>query len=205
MHLMRPHARPWLFGMLLAVAYGLCVVLAALRYPGAYGPLNNNTLSQLGNSHLNPHGAIYYLVGCALAGALAVAFFISLHPWRDTGSPLQNRLLFLVQALGVAGGVGLFMNAVYPENQLQLHHFWAGVVFNGFAAAMILAPFALHRGKLHLGLTVVPLLGVVAVIVMFIFARTHWVEWLPVTLFLLSPSLLGFHTKVSVLHSRGLG
>jgi hypothetical protein len=53
-------------------------VLAAVHYPGIYGPWNDNTLSQLGNVNLNPHGYILYLVGCGLAGAFAIGFFLSL-------------------------------------------------------------------------------------------------------------------------------
>ncbi|GAC1512468.1 MAG: hypothetical protein NVS2B16_15440 [Chloroflexota bacterium] len=189
-----------LFGLALAVSYTVFAVLASLHYPTAYSPFNNNTLSQLGNSDLNPRGAPFYLIGCALSGMFAIAFFVTLTPWRRTGTCLQNRLLMLVQALGVIGGFALVMNAVYPENQFQAHHFWAGVLFNCLGSALFLASFALRRrDRPNRSLTGVTMLAAVAVVVMFIFARTHWVEWVPVTLFLISPCLLGFHTRKLVL------
>ena len=177
--------------------------LAASHFPTPYSPIHENTLSQLGNGKLNPHGAIFYLIGCAVTGLLAIAFFVSLFPWRDTGTSRQNRLLVIVQIVGVGAGLALIMNAVYPETSYRAHHFWAGVVFNGVGLVMLLAPFALWRpGRPNLSLAVIPSLGAVAVILMFIFAGVHWVEWIPVSLFLLCPSLFGLHAR-EVYATRG--
>lgn len=194
-----PHALTLIFGLALTASYGVFAAVAAMYYPTAYSPLHNNTLSQLGNSNLNPHGAGYYLIGCALSGLFTMAFFVSVASWRATGTVAQNRMLLLVQALGVAGGFGLVMNAVYPENQMTLHHFWAGVVFNALGAAMLLSPLAFwRRGHPNLRLAGMTLLGTAAVLLMYTFARTHWLEWLPVGLFLLAPPLLGLHGRAIV-------
>ena len=184
-----------LFGLALAFTYVVFGWLASLHYPTPYSPFHNNTLSQLGNTQINPRGAPYYLAGCALSGIFAIAFFVSLKPWHRTGTRAQNRLLMVVQGLGIVGGVALVMNAVFPENHYGQHHFWAGVLFNSLGAALFLASFALRRRERpNLGLSGVTALASAAVIVMFVFARTHWVEWVPVMLFLISPVLLGFHT-----------
>lgn len=190
---------PLLFGLGLTLTYAVFAALASVHYP-TYSPFHNNTLSQLGNPNLNPRGAGYYLVGCALSGTFAMAFFLSINPWRLTGSRVQNRLLSVVQALGVAGGFGLVMNAVYPENHLHLHYIWSGVVFNCLGAAMLLSPFAFRRrDRSSLGLTTIAALSVAGLLAMFVFARVHWVEWLPVTMLLVSPIVMGFHTRAVAL------
>jgi hypothetical membrane protein len=187
---------PLILGIAIGGSYAFFAALAALRFPHVYGPWQDNTLSQLGNPKLNPDGYILYLVGCAVAGIFAMAFFLSLGRWRVSGSPNQNRLLLLVQALGVVGGFALFMNAIFPENAYTPHHFWAGVVFNSFAAAALLAIPALWRTRSsNSGLIAFNVMAFAAVILMFVFAPVHWVEWLPAGLFLLFPPLLGVRTR----------
>lgn len=198
-------AMPLVLGLALTASYGFFAALAASHYPGAYSPAHNNTLSQLGNRNLNPHGAVFYLVGCALSGVFAIAFFASLPRQGLTGTLTRNRLLLLIQGFGVVGGFGLVMNAVYPENQLSMHHLWAGVVFNGFGAAMLLSPLALWRpGRSNISLVGFAAVVCAALLVMFVFAGTHWLEWPPIVLFLLSPCLLGLYTYNALKHGAKL-
>jgi hypothetical protein len=190
---------PVVLALALCGSYVSFAALAAIHFPTAYSPLHN-TLSQLGNRTLNPGGFQLYLIGCFLGGIFAIGFFLSLAPWRASGSRLQNRALVLVQLLGVVGGFGLVMNAVFPENQLTIHHFWAGVVFNSLGAAMLLAPFAFRRpGRIDLGMVGLPIVAAVAVVLMFVFARDHVMEWVPSSLFLLSSAVLGVKTRAMVL------
>ena len=84
------------------------------------------------------------------------------------------------------------MNAIFPENDYPQHHFWAGVVFNAFAAAAIVAIPALWRaGRSNRSLIAFNVVAFAAVILMYVFAPVHWVEWLPAGMFLLFPLLLG--------------
>jgi hypothetical membrane protein len=187
---------PLILGIAVAGSYAFFAALAALRFPHVYGPWQDNTLSQLGNPTLNPDGFILYLVGCAVAGILAIAFFLSLGRWKVSGSRNQNRLLLLVQALGSVGGFALFMNAIFPENEYAQHHFWAGLVFNSFAAGTLLAIPALWRaGRSNSGLIAFNLVAFAVVILMYVFAPVHWLEWLPAGMFLLLPLLLGVLTR----------
>ncbi len=189
---------PLMLGLSMTAAYVLFAVLAASRFPRPYGPWYNNTLSQLGNSTLNPHGAIFYLTGCALTGVLAIFFFLNLSRWRQSGTQNQRRLLVIVQTLGAVSGLGLIMNAVFPENDYAPHHFWAGLIFNAFAAAMLLAPVALwRRDRSNLPIAGFCLLTFAAVILMFSFSASHWLEWLPVMMLLVFPPFIAF-----VLQSR---
>lgn len=192
--LLHRHGRnslPLVTGGAIIGSYVLFAVLAALRFPRAYGPWEGNTLSQLGNVHLNPNGYMLYLVGCALAGLFTIAFFFTLTPWNRTGRPGWNRVFFAVRLLGVVGGIALFMNAVFPENDYALHHFWAGLVFNSFAAAALLAvPLLWKRGRANLGLVAFNVGAVIAVVLMFVFAPVHWMEWPPAAFLLLFPLVL---------------
>jgi hypothetical membrane protein len=194
-----------LLGLSMGASYAFFAALAALRFPHSYGPWHGNTLSQLGNSTLNPHGAGFYLTGCIIAGVLGMAFFVSVGPWKEGGTRQQSRMLWLVQALGIAGGFGLVMNAVFPETDYALHHFFAGAVFNALGAATLLAPIALwRRDRSSRPIAAFCLLAAVAVIVMFIFPGSHWVEWLPVTMFLIFPSLIAYlvHLRAAPRHAE---
>lgn len=182
---------PFLLSGAAASAFVIFGAMAASRFPRGYGPWYNDTLSELGNPLLNPNGYGFYLVGCAVAGVFAMISFIMLGHWRASGTHTQNRFLLLVQVLGVLGGLGLFMNAVFPENQLTMHHFWAGLLFNCFAAAAPLSIPALWRtGPWNGGLIALGIMGFASVIVMFVFASVHWVEWIPISMFVLFPLLL---------------
>jgi hypothetical membrane protein len=177
-------------------SYTIFGAVAAMQFPHAYGPWHDNTLSQLGNPNLNPRGYVLYLVGCALAGLFAIAFFLSLGPWSASGTRTQNYLLRLAQTLGVVGGFAIFMMAFFPESEYTQHHFWAGLAFNAFAATALLAIPALWRADrsnaVVIGFNIV---AFTTVILMFVFAPVHWVEWLPVSMFLLFPLLLGVSTQ----------
>jgi hypothetical protein len=84
------------------------------------------------------------------------------------------------------------MNAIFPENEYAQHHFWAGLVFNAFAAAALLAIPAFWRaGRSNFGLMAFNVVAFAAVILMFVFSPVHWVEWLPAGMFLLFPVVLG--------------
>ena len=118
---------------------------------------------------------------------------MSITGWRAELRPRQRILFVLVQITGAIGGIGVFMNGVFPETSYAVHHAWAGVVFNGFAAALVMTPFALWRGdRVSAVIAGYCGLGLIAVILMFAFSGTHWVEWLPVSMFLAFPALLGW-------------
>lgn len=55
--------------------------------------MNNNWLSDLGDRSLNPDGAVFYRLGCAFAGVLMAALFLSLTPWRLEAKRRQRRLV----------------------------------------------------------------------------------------------------------------
>lgn len=180
------------------VSYGAGLVIAYVRFPAPYSPLQH-TMSELGNPALNPDGAGFYRVGAVLGGALTSAFFLSLGPWRQTGTPLQNRLLTAVQGLGVMVGAALASFAVFPDNESTAHLVVLGIAANGFAAAVLLSLVALRRQR-HPDLTAAALLAVGSVVIMFLMPAAHWAEWLPALMSQIYAWVLAFHTAGIVGH-----
>jgi hypothetical membrane protein len=175
----------------MAGSFVLFAVLASFRFPGGYGPWDGNTISQLGNIRLDPLGANLYRAGCILSGVLAIGFFISLNSGRAAGAPTERRIWLLVRISGIAGGVGLLMNGIFPETQYAMHHFWAGVIFNSFAACAVLTPFALwSRVASRTLLAAFCVIALLAVMAMFAFPSRHWLEWPAATMLLAYPSFI---------------
>ena len=179
-----------------ATVYLLFAVLAYLRYPGAFSPWNNNWLSDLGNRNLNPDGADLYVWGCIATGVLLGGFFAALLPWRSTGSAIQNWLLLVLQAAGAVAALALVMSAVYTEDQFAAHQSWSRVISGGFAVAMFVAPFALHRrGRSSVALTAVAATGYGAIVAQFLFDGAHWIEWPAIALVMVFVCTVGWMTS----------
>jgi hypothetical protein len=74
--------------------------------------------------------------------------------------------------------VSLIMSAVYTEDQFAAHQFWSRLISGGFAIALFVAPFALHRpGRIQMVLIVVGALGYGLMVARFVFESAHWLEW----------------------------
>jgi hypothetical membrane protein len=188
--------RPLILASALALVYIASSLGAFLRYPGEFSPFHNDTLSRLGNPHFNPAGAPLYNGGTVLSGLLASAVFLSLSPWKKTGTPAQTRRLRMVQGLGISASIAFAMLAVFPENQVGVHRFWSTVVFLGFGGGMMLAPVALTRGTQRplAAFAAAALTGAVDA-ASFGFPETHWLEWATVALFLANALILGLYSR----------
>lgn len=183
-----------LLALTLVSVYVVFAGLAYRHYPDTFSPFHNDTLSQLGNPTLNPHGAVLYNLGSSLCGVVAILLFLSLARWVPREAGLQVALMRLLQALGIAAGFGMIMLAVFPENLESVHRAWAGVVFLGFGSAIFLSPAALRRA----GRPVRPLLYLALATVLVdaasqIFYEAHWIEWLTVGLFMSYMIMLGVY------------
>jgi hypothetical membrane protein len=175
-----------------AFTYLAFSLLAYSRYPAAFGPWNNNWLSDLGNRVLNPDGATFYVIGCTVSGALLLGFFATLVVWRSSGSRLRNWLLVLTQLAGAVAASSLIMSAVYTEDLFNEHQFWSRLIYAGFALVFFLSPFALHRrGYGEWQLIMVAIVGYAAIVASLIFADAHWLEWPAVAAILVYVCLVG--------------
>lgn len=160
------------------IVYVAFAFLSYLEYPTAYGPFENNWLSDLGNRNLNPAGAGFYVIGCIATGVLVIGFFAGLAEWWQ-GSPKRQRwLLALLQVAGVMGGLAVIMSAVYTEDQFEAHQLWSRVISGSLAVALFISPFALHRTGIRLWpLIAVSALGYASIVARLLFVDAHWLEW----------------------------
>ncbi len=70
----------YISGFALIAIYFSFFLLSLAFFPTAYSPMAN-WLSDLGNSSLNPKGALLYNLGCILTALLEIPFMIGLSAW----------------------------------------------------------------------------------------------------------------------------
>jgi hypothetical membrane protein len=175
-------ARAAVIGLVLPVVYLLFAIAAYLRYPSSFSP-RHNWLSDLGNRELNPDGAYFYIVGCALTGALLIVFYLSLRTWAPTGTRRQQRQLGWVQGFGSLSGLALIMTAAFPQDRLGPHTWWNAILFGSFAPALFLSVLAVRRpGYSTPALVAVTVAAYLADAAWLLLFQTFWLEWVTVAL-----------------------
>ena len=155
-----------------------------------------NWLSDLGSTHLNPDGAIFYNIGIILTGLCLIVFFIGLRVWAIAGNKAQKIQLMLTQGFGVAGSAAMGMSSIFPITSGTTHSFWSAALYIllGTAFALSLAALRYHaqlpRWVLAAGLVVV-IVNFTWCVVLNIFP----LEWLTVALFLAYVGVLSVETR----------
>lgn len=174
------------------VAFGL---LAYMRFPSPYSPMNN-WLSDLGNVEINPKGALYYNIGIVSTATFLTLFFLGLSSWKIEKKRIQIIMLRLAQIFGMAGAFCMVMSAIFPINVLAIHRIWSIALYFSLATAFVFLAAALRYHPivpwwlLILGVTTAVLVNLT------IFLPTEYVlEWITVFLFLSYVSLVGILTK----------
>jgi hypothetical protein len=186
-------------GPLATMIYVLFTVLAWLAYPAAYGPFNNNWLSDLGDRTLNPNGADFYVVGCIATGLLVGAAFVGLLAWRQTSTRIQRYLLAFVQIAGLLGALAIVMTAVYTIDQFEAHQFWSRGINVGFAVALFVSPFALRRSGVKLWpLIAVSAFGYCSIVARLVFPDAHWLEWPSIGFLLIYMWVIALMTRAEI-------
>lgn len=164
----------------------VCVALAGAAYgfyPWAFSPARN-WISDLGNTILNPVGAVFFRGDMLVLSPLLLAFFLGLSGWHHGQHWLPRTFLAFGQFSGVVAALALLMTGIYSENDHFSHALWATVLFVALAGAtwfVGLAPLWHKRLPQRL-----PYLAVAAcsVDLISVFARQHWLEWFAVALLL---------------------
>jgi hypothetical protein len=176
-----------------SVVVCVALALAAYRvypYQWAFSPMTN-WISDLGNTWLNPRGAVLFRLDMVVVGVGLSAFFLGLSVLTRGQHILTKALIFLAQLSGLASCLALAMTGIYSENQQSAHALWATVLFIALAVTVLLL------GCVVLSHPGVPTwisyfaVAVLATDVASIAARSHWLEWVDV------PLLLLFVTQVS--------
>jgi len=109
-----------------AILYCSLTYLAILHYPGFFDPFTN-FLSRLGNSTLNPTGAIYYNLAVILAGVMLFLTYLGLlSAYRNTN---YQRILIIATAIGIVNSFSLMMSGVFSEDIYTLHFIFGLLIF----------------------------------------------------------------------------
>jgi hypothetical membrane protein len=141
--------RRWPIGFVAGVAaigcYLAFTAAAYVPYPGPFGPAEN-WLSDLGNSSLNPGGALFYNLGVSLAGLALIGFFWGVASWSEGASPRMRHRLNAVRFVGVIGGLTTVATAVVPESLNADVHGWISMWnVEILATAAVLSGVFLYR------------------------------------------------------------
>lgn len=128
-------------GVASIVLYCTFTVISIIFFPSPVSPMHN-FLSQLGNSRLNPHGAIFYNLALILAGLAAILFYLGLYQWYTKKK--GNKLLAAALAVGFVNALSIIMTGVFSESvNYSLHVFWSFLIFISFVPVLILVNTAL--------------------------------------------------------------
>lgn len=182
--------------------YLVLAFVSYLNYPGVFSPWNNNWLSDLGSRDLNPQGAAFYRIGCALNGMVMIAMFVTVTPWRIHAGRRQRALVGWAQLFGVSAAVALIMTAVYPLDMFVAHQLWSRVLVSAFAGLLFVSFFAFRRAdRSNVPIAVAAVVGYVTTVLWLLFGSAHWIEWILVADVLLLVCLVGMRTT-GLCHER---
>jgi hypothetical protein len=191
-------------GIAAAVVYLTFALVAFLKYPGPYSPLNN-WLSDLGNPLDNPSGAIFYRLGCMFSGVALVLFYVKLGIW-NTGSRRTRVLLTVAQCAGVFSGVCLIITGVFPLGaSTEIHSLWSMIFyislgfFLTFSATALMKNPAFRRGFGYYAFAT----AVVNFAFGAILHEVFWAEWISVAMFMAYVLMIAYNSMALARASRG--
>ena len=99
-------------GLLVILLFCIFTLASAVRYPGAFSPLDN-CISDLGTMAKNPGGYIYFNIGCILTGVSTLLLVGGMGDWNVD----KKKGVFTVgRLLGGASTVVLMLIGVFDEN-----------------------------------------------------------------------------------------
>jgi hypothetical protein len=101
-----------------------------MYFPDSWNPLTN-TLSQLGNSTLNPHGSFFYALGMVLGGLALLIFYGSIYKRYVTY--VRDNQLAIAIILGFVNAISVILSGATPENvHFTLHVMFSLLIFLTF-------------------------------------------------------------------------
>lgn len=109
-----------LAGFFAVLGYLVLALIAYAFFPQTFNPVHN-WLSDLGNTLVNPSGAVFYDAGCIVAGLLLAVLYVGLNQWRN-GDRVSGILLTIGQAAGFIASLALILSAIFNIGQAPLLH-----------------------------------------------------------------------------------
>jgi hypothetical protein len=184
-------------GISAVIVYLIFALVAFLKYPGPYGPLTN-WLSDLGNPLVNPSGAIFYRLGCALSGAALVLFHLRLGIW-NTGGRRTRVLVTIAQCTGVFSAVSLIITGIFPlGTSAKIHSLWSMMLyitlgfFLTFSATALMKNPAFKKGFVYYAFLTAAVNFVFGAVLHEIF----WAEWISVGMFIAYALMIAYNSVV---------
>lgn len=125
-----------------SILYCSLTYVAILHYPGFFDPFTNY-LSRLGNSTLNPTGAIYYNFAVILAGVMLFLTYLGLFSaYRNTE---YQQILIITTTIGIVNSFSLIMSGVFNEDIYVLHFLFSLLIFVTWIPVLISMNFILFK------------------------------------------------------------
>ena len=190
-------------GITAAAVYLIFALIAYLKYPSPYSPLSN-WLSDLGNPLANPSGAIFYRLGCALAGAALIIFYVKLGIW-NTGARRTRVLLTIARCAGVFSALSLIVTAIFPLGaSTAVHSLWSMMLYISLGFFLTFSATAFMKNpffKKGFGYC-----AFVTAIVNFMFGailnQVFWAEWISVGMFMVYVLMIAYNSLILARASR---
>jgi hypothetical protein len=110
--------------------YSVFTCTSILYFPQGWNPLTH-TLSQLGDSTLNPNGALFYTLGMILGGLALLLFYTNMY--KRYTNEYRDRQLDIAIILGYSNGISVILSGATPENlHFTLHVIFSLLIFMTF-------------------------------------------------------------------------
>ncbi|MFW9877774.1 MAG: DUF998 domain-containing protein [Candidatus Thorarchaeota archaeon] len=167
-----------IFGILNIVISWTSAIISISLAPAPFNPLNNY-MSNLGNSSLNPDGAIIYNSSVIISGILFIIFFIGLYQWY-TSLITDKILLKSTQILGILLSFTIIMTGIFSEDFKRQHIFWsiiAGIL--GFLVNVSIALYLFKQRESNkiISYTIIALIGLYIILLFIISTKNVLTEW----------------------------
>ena len=115
-----------LLGFIGAILYCIFTYVSILHYPGFFNPFTEY-LSRLGNSSLNPSGAIYYNLAVIQVGVMLLLTYLGIFSaYKNTD---HHRILIIATAIGMFNAFSIIMSGVFNEDIYALHFIFSLLIF----------------------------------------------------------------------------
>lgn len=131
-----------LAGFFAVILYCGLTYVSILHFPGFFNPFTEY-LSRLGNSSLNPTGAIYYNLAVALAGLMLLLTYMGIFSFYKNTQ--HHRILIIVTAFGIFNSFSIIMAGVFSEDIYTLHIVFSVLIFTTWIPVLFLVNYVLFK------------------------------------------------------------
>jgi hypothetical membrane protein len=129
-------------GIIGAILYCGLTYVSILHYPVFFNPFTDY-LSRLGNSSLNPTGAIYYNLAVIQTGVMLLITYLGIFAaYKNTK---HHRILFIAIAIGMFNAFTIIMSGVFSEDIYALHFIFSLLIFATWIPVLFLLNYILFK------------------------------------------------------------